>query len=320
MTGPVVVTGINGHVGNNLVRQLLKHGYEVRGTVRDKSKSPGLDVDLRIADVVTLEGWDEIMAGAVGLFHLATVYSTSGDAKVILETANKGTDIVLRAAAKAGIKRVIYTSSVAAIGTMPLGWKDESNWNENFSLPYTQAKTESERHAWKLAEELNLDLRVINPSGILGGSFSRSTPSVDIIGQAMAGKYPLAPKIPLAFVHVNDVATAHRLAFEIDEAHGRYILAPHNDTTIYDLLKKAKQLYPKEKFPKRSLPKWLMPMVIFQDWFGGLFTGKRMVTRALAKSFFVGDAKYSSKKAEDELGIKWTSIEKCIHDTVEAFK
>ncbi|MGY8754834.1 MAG: NAD-dependent epimerase/dehydratase family protein [Candidatus Poseidoniales archaeon] len=320
MTGPVVVTGINGHVGNNLVRQLLKHGYEVRGTVRDKSKSPDLDVDLRIADVVTLEGWDEIMAGAVGLFHLATVYSTSGDAKVILETANKGTDIVLRAAAKAGIKRVIYTSSVAAIGTMPLGWKDESNWNENFSLPYTQAKTESERHAWKLAEELNLDLRVINPSGILGGSFSRSTPSVDIIGQAMAGKYPLAPKIPLAFVHVNDVATAHRLAFEIDEAHGRYILAPHNDTTIFDLLKKAKQLYPKEKFPNRSLPKWLMPMVIFQDWVGGLFTGKRMVTRALAKSFFVGDAKYSSKKAEDELGIKWTSIEKCIHDTVEAFK
>jgi hypothetical protein len=79
-------------------------------------------------------------------------------------------------------------------------------------------------------------------------------------------------------------------------------------------------LYPKEKFPKRSMPKWLMPMAIFQDWFVGIFTGKRMITRALSKSFFIGDAKYSSKKAEDELGIQWTSIDDCIHDTVEAFR
>ena len=267
------------------------------------------------------EGWDKALEGVSGLFHLATIYATSGDGQLILDTANKGTEIVFRAAAKAGISRIVYTSSVAAIGSSPKGVvKDESNWNENFSLPYTQAKTESERKAWKLAEELNLDLRVINPSGVLGGSFSRPTPSTDIIGDAMKGKYPVVPKIPLAFVHVDDVATAHINAYEIDEASGRYVLAPYQDGNIHDLLRRAKKLYPKLKFPRLGIPLWLLPVVVLQDWFMGLFTGKRLLTRSAAKSFSSGDAKYSSKKAEEELGLTWKSYDDCIHDTVEAYR
>ena len=187
-------------------------------------------------------------------------------------------------------------------------------------MPYTRAKTESEKMAWKLAEELGLDLRVINPSGVLGGSFSRPTPSTDIIGDAMKGKYPVVPKIPLAFVHVDDVATAHRLAYEKEEASGRYVLAPYQDGNIHDLLKRAKKLYPKMKFPRLGIPLWLLPVVVLQDWFMGLFTGKRLLTRSAAKSFSKGDSKYSSKKVEDELGITWKSYDDCIHDTVEAYK
>ena len=253
--------------------------------------------------------------------HLATIYATSGDGQLILDTANQGTENVLRAAAAEGIKRVVYTSSVAAIGSSPKGVvKDESNWNDNFSLPYTRAKTESEKRAWELAEELGIDLRVINPSGVLGGSFSRPTPSTDIIGDAMKGKYPVVPKIPLAFVHVDDVATAHRMAYEIDEANGRYVLAPYQDGNIHDLLKRAKKLYPKMKFPRFGIPLWLLPAVVLQDWFMGLFTGKRLLTRSAAKSFSKGDSKYSSKKAEDELGLTWKSYDDCIHDTVEAYR
>lgn len=321
MDGVVVVTGANGHVGNNLSRQLIEHGYSVRGTVRSLDKAPELDMEFVEADVLNKEDWPRVLKGATGLFHLATIYATSGDGQLILDTANKGTENVLRAAAEAGIKRVVYTSSVAAIGSTPKNVvKDESNWNDNFSMPYTRAKTESERRAWELADELGLDLRVINPSGVLGGSFSRPTPSTDIIGDAMKGKYPVVPKIPLAFVHVDDVATAHRLAYEVDDASGRYVLAPYQDGNIHDLLKRAKKLYPKMKFPKLGIPLWLLPIVVFQDWFMGLFTGKRLLTRSAAKSFSKGDSKYSSKKAETDLGITWKSYDDCIHDTVEAYK
>jgi dihydroflavonol-4-reductase len=321
MDGVVVVTGANGHIGNNLSRQLVEHGYTVRGTVRSMDKAPNIEMEFVEADVLNQEDWPKVFEGVTGLFHLATIYATSGDGQLILDTANKGTENVLRAAAACGIKRVIYTSSVAAIGSTPKKVvKDESNWNENFSMPYTRAKTESERRAWELAKELDIDLRVINPSGVLGGSFSRPTPSTDIIGDAMKGKYPAVPKIPLAFVHVDDVATAHRLAYEVDEAHGRYVLAPYQNGTIYDLLKRAKKLYPKMKFPRVGIPLWLLPAVVFQDWCMGLFSGKRLLTRSAAKSFSKGDSKYSSKKAENELGITWKSYDDCIHDTVEAYK
>ncbi len=321
MDGPVVVTGANGHIGNNLARQLLEQGYSVRGTVRSMDKAPNLDMEFVVADVLNADDWPSVLEGASGLFHLATIYATSGDGQLILDTANQGTENVLRAAAAKGIKRVVYTSSVAAIGSTPKGIiKDESNWNENFSLPYTRAKTESEKRAWELAEELGLDLRVINPSGVLGGSFSRPTPSTDVIGDAMKGKYPMVPKIPLAFVHVDDVATAHRLAYEIDEAHGRYVLAPHQDGNIHDLLKRARKLYPKMKFPRFGISLWLLPIIVLQDWFMGLFSGKRLLTRSAAKSFSKGDSKYSSSKAEQELGITWKSYDDCIHDTVEAYR
>ena len=321
MDGVVVVTGANGHIGNNLSRQLVEHGYTVRGTVRSMDKAPNIEMEFVEADVLNQEDWPRVLEGATGLFHLATIYATSGDGQLILDTANKGTENVLRAAAACGIKRVVYTSSVAAIGSTPKKVvKDESNWNDNFSMPYTRAKTESERRAWELAKELDIDLRVINPSGVLGGSFSRPTPSTDIIGDAMKGKYPVVPKIPLAFVHVEDVATAHRLAYEVDEAHGRYVLAPYQNGTIHDLLKRAKKLYPKMKFPRIGIPLWLLPVVVFQDWFMGLFSGKRFLTRSAAKSFSKGDSKYSSKKAENELGITWKSYDDCIHDTVEAYK
>ena len=321
MDGVVVVTGANGHIGNNLSRQLVEHGYTVRGTVRSMDKAPNIEMEFVEADVLNQEDWPRVLEGATGLFHLATIYATSGDGQLILDTANKGTENVLRAAAACGIKRVVYTSSVAAIGSTPKKVvKDESNWNDNFSMPYTRAKTESERRAWELAKELDIDLRVINPSGALGGSFSRPTPSTDIIGDAMKGKYPVVPKIPLAFVHVEDVATAHRLAYEVDEAHGRYVLAPYQDGNIHDLLKRAKKLYPKMKFPRFGIPLWLLPAVVFQDWFMGLFSGKRLLTRSAAKSFSKGDSKYSSKKAENELGITWKSYDDCIHDTVEAYR
>ena len=73
------------------------------------------------------------------------------------------------------------------------------------------------------------------------------------------------------------------------------------------------------KFPRFGIPLWMMPIVVFQDWLIGLFTGKRMITRSAAKAFTDGDSKYSNLKAENELGMTWKSYEEMIQDTVEAY-
>ena len=330
----IFVTGVNGHIGNHIVRDLLEHGYRVRGSVRDlkdESKTAhvlahasdlGLEDRLELVegDVLDADGWTEMLSGCDGLFHTAAVYSTRGTATTIIDTANKGTTHLLHAAAEAGIERIVYTSSTAAVGTAPKGkTKDESVWNTDTSLPYTTAKTQSERLAWKLAEELGLDLRVINPTAVLGGGFVRPTPSVDFFQDAMAGSYPVAPKFPMSVVHVRDVAKAHRRAFEVDEAEGRFILAPHANLTLSTICKRIRTLNPTTKSPRYSLPNVLVPVAVFQDWVGGLFGRQRYLTRAVAKNMMGGDTDYSSAKAENVLGMEWEDFDTCIQDTVDVF-
>ena len=206
----IFVLGVNGHIGNHIVRDLLENGYRVRGSVRDLNDASKTDhvrahaaelgledrLELVEGDVLEADGWSEKLEGCDGLFHTATMYSTRATATTILDTANKGTTHLLHAAAETGIQRVIYTSSTAAVGTSPKGTtKDESVWNTDTSLPYTTAKTQSERLAWNLAEELGLDLRVINPTAVLGGGFVRPTPSVDFFGDAIAEELPCCAKV-----------------------------------------------------------------------------------------------------------------------------
>ena len=224
-------------------------------TLRAHATELGLEHRLELVegDVLEADGWSEMLEGCDGLFHTATMYSTRATATTILDTANKGTTHLLHAAAETGIQRVI-TSSTAAVGTSPKGTtKDESVWNTDTSLPYTTAKTQSERLAWNLAEELGLDLRVINPTAVLGGGFVRPTPSVDFFGDAIAG-YPVVPKFPMSVVHVRDVAKAHRRAFEVDEAEGRFILAPHANITLATICKRIRTLNPTTKAPNTAFP------------------------------------------------------------------
>ena len=335
--GPVkiFVTGVNGHIGNNIVRDLLENGYAVKGSVRSLSDPEKVDhvkqhamdlncqdrLELVEADILDADPWSELMSDCDSLFHTATIYSNTDDGQLIIETAIRGTVHLLTAAKEAGIKRVVYTSSIAAVGNTPKGReKTEADWQTDRFSPYTIAKTDSEKRAWQLAKSLDLDLRVINPGAVLGGNFIRPTPSVEFFPEIINGKIPMAPKIPIPIVHVKDVAIAHRRAFEVDEAEGRFILAPHKNLTFADVCKTTKKLYPDSKATKIAIPRIMMPLVIFFDWMSGMKSGKRMMTRKRAKSLFKGDSNLSSDKATNILGIQWESLESCITDSVEQFK
>ena len=331
----IFVTGVNGHVGNHIVWELLSNGYRVKGSVRDLADPSKINrvlghaaelgvkdrLELVEADVLDADPWISHLTGCDGLFHTATIYATKGEKSTILETAVKGTTHLLNAAHRVGISRVIYTSSTAAVGTEPKGRpKTEDDWQGHAAIPYTQAKTDSERHAWALAEEFGLDLRVINPTAVYGGGFTKPTPSVEFFPDAMRGAYPVAPPFPMSVVHVRDVAKAHRLAFEIDEAEGRFVLAPHCGHTLATICRRIRELNPQTKSPRRALPKMLLPLAVFQDWIGGLVGRPRYLTRQLARSLMRGDSMYSSAKAERVLGMTWEDFDTCIQDTVDAFR
>ena len=331
----IFVTGVNGHIGNQIVRDLLENGYQVKGSVRDLQDDSKTAHVLRHAaeievperlelvqgDILDGDEWAEMISGCDALFHTATIYSNTQDGQLIIDTALMGTTHLLAAARDAGIKRVIYTSSVAAVGNTPKGRaKTEDDWQTERSSPYIIAKTDSERKAWELAEEFDLDLRVINPSAVIGGGFVNPTPSVDFFPDIVNGNVPMAPKIPLSIVHVKDVAIAHRRAYEIDEAQGRFILAPHNNLTLVDVCRTVKRLYPQSKAPKLGIPRAMMSLVVLFDWFNGFRGKKRYMTRKTVKGFFRGDSNISSQKATKVLAMDWISLEECIKDTVEEFK
>ena len=331
----IFVTGVNGHIGNQIVRDLLEHGYNVKGSVRDlnddtktahviqhaKDFSVEERLELVEGDILDADNWAEMITGCDSLFHTATIYSNTKDGQLIIDTALLGTTHLLTAARDAGIKRVVYTSSVAAVGNTPKGRvKTEDDWQTERSSPYIIAKTDSERKAWELSEEFDIDLRVINPSAVIGGGFVNPTPSVDFFPDIVNGNVPMAPKIPLSIVHVRDVAIAHRRAYEVDEAAGRFILAPHNNLTLVDVCRTVKRLYPDSKAPKRGIPRSMMSLVVLFDWLNGLRGKKRYMTRKTVKGFFRGDSNMSSQKATDVLGMKWISLEDSIKETVDEFK
>ena len=147
----IFVTGVNGHIGNQIVRDLLENGYNVKGSVRDlndesktahviqHAKDVGVENRLELVegDILDADNWAEMITGCDSLFHTATIYSNTKDGQLIIDTALLGTTHLMTAARDAGIKRVIYTSSVAAVGNTPKGRaKTEDDWQTERSSPY----------------------------------------------------------------------------------------------------------------------------------------------------------------------------------------
>lgn len=229
----VLVTGANGHIGCNLVRELLTRGHEVVAMVRAGSDArglDGLDVEIRPGDVLDKASVEAAARGCEAIEHLAAVYATRGDAEAIMRPAVIGTTHVFEVAAALGIRRVVMTSSTTAVGanfSVDAPPRDETRWNDEFTLPYYRAKTESERLAWQLAEQLGLELVTVLPSGVLGEHDWRVTPSTKYVldlatGRAMTGRGGFS------YVEVHDVAFVHAAALERGRPGERYLVTGAN--------------------------------------------------------------------------------------------
>ncbi|MBP0616956.1 NAD-dependent epimerase/dehydratase family protein [Jiella mangrovi] len=276
--GRVLVTGASGFIAKHVVLQLLEKGYRVRGTVRSAQKgeklrqtlaSAGGDVsrlELVEADLTRDEGWDEAARDCDFVCHMASPLPIRqpSDKWALLPIAKGGTLRVVQAAAKAGARRLVLTSSVAAVvyghgaGRVgPFAEDDWSNVNADDISPYAVSKTEAEAAAWDAADKAGLAMVAINPV-IVAGPLLDDEPgaSVKLVLMMMRGKIPVAPDVSFGVVDVRDVAAAHVAALTADGAPGRRFILSAGSMTLMEMGAAIADAVPDcgKKVPRFTMP------------------------------------------------------------------
>lgn len=244
----VLVTGGTGFLGAHILVQLIRAGYDTRATIRNMNRKDdllkmveagGVDPDgLTVfeADLESDTGWTNAAAGCDFVLHVASPFPSGSpdDENELIRPACEGTVRVLRASRDAGVKRVVMTSSFAAIGyghparSEAFTEDDWSNPKAADVFPYIRSKILAEQAAWRFIEEQgeNLELSVINPTGIFGPVLGPDySSSVDLIRAMLDGRMPFAPRVFFGVVDVRDVAALHLLAMSAPEAAGERFIA-----------------------------------------------------------------------------------------------
>ena len=288
----ILVTGGSGFIGSHSILQLLAAGHEVRTTIRNLKREADVRAMLKeggaqtrdrlsffAADLTNDAGWPEAVAGCDYVLHVASPLPerVPKDENELIVPAREGTLRVLRASRDAGVKRVVLTSSFAAIG---YGQKQrnepftERNWTDpncDDILPYAKSKTLAERAAWDfIAKEAGaLELSVINPVAIFGPVLGPDySASILIVQRMMDGAMPGAPRLYFGIVDVRDVADLHIRAMTHPAAKGERFLAVAGDSMsmleIAKVLKNRMGDYAK-RVPTRELPNWMMRLVAIKD-------------------------------------------------------
>ena len=253
------VTGASGFVGANLVRALLERGWRVRALVRGAAPSlDGLDVERVPGDLFSAR-LPDAMDGCDAVFHLAATYSLwRRDRDELFRVNVEGTRAVLAAARRAGVPRVVHTSSVAAIGVRGDGAPaDELHQTPPDALigAYKRSKYFAEAAARRAVDD-GQDVVIVNPSTPVGPWDARPTPTGEIVLRFLAGRMPAYVDTGLNLVDVRDVAAGHILAFERGRAGERYILGNRNLSLrelLAELAAVAQRPAPRVRLP-RILP------------------------------------------------------------------
>lgn len=290
----VLVTGGSGFIGSHVILQLLSAGHEVRTTVRDLKREPGARAMLSqggldaqkakrlsfvAANLENDAGWAEAVDGRDYVLHVASPLPPTAprDENELIVPARDGTLRVLRAARDAGVKRVVVTSSFAAIGyghpvqDSPFTESDWTNLQGTDVAPYPKSKTIAERAAWDfMAREGGpLELSVVNPVAVFGPVLGPDySSSILLVQKMMDGALPGSPKLWFGVVDVRDVADLHLRAMTHPAARGERFLAISGDAirmVEMSAILKKRMGDAARRVPTRELPSWLVRLASLRD-------------------------------------------------------
>ena len=315
----VLLTGISGYIAMHCAKELLKRDYHINATVRNLDKvedikkalsALSLDVskiEFFQADLLSDDNWEDAMADCEYVMHVASPYPLNQpkDENVLIKPAVEGTERVVSLAIKNNVKKIVLTSSVAAISS---GHTKKTYSEEDWSLvdkpipTYPKSKALAEMKAWDLIKNSgsNTVLSVINPAGVIGPSLTSEISSTQlIIAGLMNGRIPVNLPVHIGYVDVRDVALAHIKALESAKADGHRIILSNKE-----LWQKEVSVILREggfKAPKRSFS---LPVAKLLSYFvPALKPARKFLGKAMVKD---------SSKAENLLGIKYRDVSESI--------
>jgi dihydroflavonol-4-reductase len=319
-------------VGGWTIVSLLEQGYRVRTTVRNLAREPQVRATLArqvdagdrlsffAADLIQDAGWERAADGADFILHVASPMGV-GEFKDqdLIRPAREGTRRVLQAGAKAGVKRVVLTSSLmASLPSAPastLGPTDESVWTD-LDAPdvphYARAKTLAERDAWEFIRQgargmtLTTVLPALVQGPVLGADFSGS---VELVARLLSGRISRLPRLGFSLVDVRDLVDLHLRALRAPEAAGERFAASSEFLWMADLARLLRERLGERaaKVPTRPVPDFLVRLA---GWFD---SEARQLTPNLGQR-----REFSSAKAERVLGWRARPMADSLVDTAES--
>ena len=323
--GTCLVTGATGFVGSAVARALLARGASVRVLARassDRANLAGLDVTVATGDLTDPDSLARAAAGCRHVFHVAADYRIWVPEPGTMLRANvDGSVAMLRAAHAAGAERIVYCSSVAALGLTPDGTPADETTpviEANLIGIYKQSKYRAEQAVLRLVAEEGVPAVIVNPAAPVGPRDIKPTPTGKMIREAAAGRMPAYLDTGLNVVHVDDVAAGHLLALEHGRIGERYILGGEN-LALGDLVRLVCDVAG-ARAPFGKLPAGLLwPVAMGMELAARVFGVEPLVTRdhlrmARKKMF------YSSAKAMRELGYTPRPAREAVTDAVTWFR
>jgi len=321
-----LITGATGFVGSAVIRQLLHAGHTVRALVRpnsDRRNLSGLPVEIVTGDLNDRASLDHAITGCDTLFHVAADYRLwVPRPEEIYGTNVNGTLNIMHAAAKAGVERIVYTSSVATLGLTPDGSPSDESTPVVYADMighYKRSKFLAEAEVQQLVDKHGLPVVIVNPSTPIGPRDIKPTPTGHMILNAASGRMPAYVDTGLNLVHVDDVAIGHLLAYKHGKIGQRYILGAHN-MTLKEILTELAGITGNPG-PRFRLPHNLILPIAYvsEAWARLIGDSEPLVTvdgvRLAKKTMF-----FSPEKAERELGFSTRPVIEALSDAVDWFR
>ncbi|MEO9503286.1 MAG: NAD-dependent epimerase/dehydratase family protein [Nonlabens ulvanivorans] len=322
-----LVTGGNGHLGNNLIRLLLSNNQKVRTTVRNINNTDpfkGLDCEVVQADLMDRTSLKKAFQGVTNLYAVAANFSmwAKNPKEEIYDNNMQGTQNVFDMAKECGVKNIVYVSSVASLDFTKLPANVDNGYNKDRRNWYYNSKNDSDKLALELGEEYDIRTVLVLPSAMIGDKAYKLSYSNNLVLQVLNGEIPVDTNVTLNWVDVKDVASGLYSAMQKGRNRERYILSNEQHTTLQETVKIASELYPelKLKMPKK-VPKCLLYSVAGLMEFSSKLSGKEpLLQRHYLDMFYGLNQDYDISKSRKELGYNPKSSRKALEDALKYLK